>query len=172
MQFVLKNYFEPLEKQRKKLLDELRNLGPEQLNKSRNNKWSVGQIVGHLITAEELSIGYINKKINAINNVGNTGLWGELKLLAFIVSQRLPLKYKAPAYMGELPKSYADVQALAADWDATRAGLKKLLEKFPADGLKKKIYRHPVMGRCNMVHGLIFFREHIIHHYPQIQRQL
>ena len=114
----------------------------------------------------------MTKKINAINEVNNSGIWSEIKLNFFIVSQRLPLKYKAPKNLGERPKSYSDFKTLAVDWSESRQQLKMFLEKFPKDGLKKKIYRHPVMGRCNVIHALIFFREHIIHHYPQITRQL
>lgn len=172
MNTLLGNYFSSLEEQRAQLQNELNGLSGETLNRGRGNKWSVGQIAGHLILAEKMSVGYITKKINAIHEVNNTGLWGELKLWAFIISQRLPIKYKAPKTLGDTPPSYLDVASLFKDWDEARSTLKDLLEKFSSDELKKKIYRHPVMGRCNMVHALIFFREHIIHHYPQIKRQL
>lgn len=172
MHTILENHFKSLEKQRTQLLSELKDSSTETLNQSRNNKWSINQVVGHLVAAEKLSVGYISKKINAINEVGNTGLWEELKLGVFIISQRLPFKYKAPKTLGENPPSYPDVTWMIKDWDESRLMLKDLLGKFPSDGMKKKIYRHPVMGRCSILHALIFFREHIIHHYPQIKRQL
>ena len=172
MEPTLQKLFSALETQRQGLIEELKSLSSEKLNHNVKGKWSVSEIVGHLIQAETLSSGYIYKKINAINEVGNTGLWGEMKLWVFIISQRLPLKYKAPKSLGDRPKSYPDVQAVMNDWNNNRQQLEKLLEKFSADDLKKKIYRHPVMGRCNIVHCLIFFREHTIHHYPQIKRQV
>ena len=168
----LEKLFNTLEAQRAALMSELKSINNDRLNSHVPGKWSINQIVGHIVTAEQLSVGYINKKINAINEVGNTGIYGELKLGLFIASQRLPLKYKAPKNLGEQPKAYSDSIALEADWNQTRQDLKLLLEKLPDSGLKKKIYRHPVMGRCSILHALIFFREHIIHHYPQIKRQL
>jgi uncharacterized damage-inducible protein DinB len=168
----LEKLFASLEAQRTKLLAELSVSTSHQLNQQVKGKWSISQIAGHLITAEQLSVGYISKKINAINEVGSTGLLGEIKLWVFIVSQRLPLKYKAPKNLGDQPKSYPDLATLERDWNHARLELKTLLEKFPDAGLRKKIYRHPVMGRCSILHALIFFREHIIHHYPQIKRQL
>ena len=168
----LEQLFTQLEKQRIDLLALLRKSSHDQFNHSTNGKWSINQIARHIITAEQMSVGYINKKINAINEVDNTGLLGEIKLLLFIMSQRLPIKYKAPATLGDQPKPFQDVVALEKNWGEARSELKKLLEKFSAGGLKKKIYRHPVMGRCNIVHALIFFREHIVHHEPQISRQL
>jgi uncharacterized damage-inducible protein DinB len=168
----LHELFDQLERQRLSLLNEIREIAEGQINHSRNKKWSVSQIAGHLITAERLSLSYMTKKINAIQEVGNTGMLGELKLLLFIASQRLPLKYKAPKNLSEQPKSYPDFKSLELDWNESRQQLEEFLEKFPSEGLKRKIYRHPVMGRCNIVHALVFFREHIIHHYPQIKRQL
>lgn len=168
----LQELFDQIEEQRLYLLTEIRPVSEERLNHSRNRKWSISQIAGHLISAEQLSLSYMAKKINAIDEVGNTGILGELKLLVFQASQRLPLKYKAPKSLGEQPKSYQNFNSLELDWNQSREQLKVFLEKIPSNGLKKKIYRHPVMGRCNIIHALVFFREHIIHHYPQIKRQL
>lgn len=168
----LENLFRSLETQRTVLLGQVKTLSIDQFNHGRNNKWSISQIIGHLVQAERMSVGYMTKKINAINEVGNTGLWGEIVLGVFIISQRLPLKYKAPQNLGEKPPAYSDVIAAQQDWDKARQELRQFLETVPANGLKKKIYRHPVMSRCNVVHALKFFREHIIHHKPQILRQL
>jgi hypothetical protein len=168
----LEKYFNSLEQQRTKLLTELSPISGERLILSKNGKWSISQILGHIIAAEKLSVGYINKKINAINEVGSTGVWGEVVLGLYIISQRLPFKYKAPKALGNQPKLYLDLASLENEWNEVRQELKTFLEKFPPSGLKKKIYRHPVMRRCNILHALISFREHIIHHYPQIKRQL
>jgi hypothetical protein len=168
----LEPLFQSLEQQRNDLLAELKSTSADALNHAQNNKWSISQIAGHLIQAERMSVGYMSKKINAIKEVDDTGLWGEMKLWVFIVSQRVPLKYKAPTNLGEMPPSYADFSALEKDWNESRLSLKQFLETVPDWGLNKMIYRHPVMGRCSVVHALKFFREHIIHHHPQIKRQL
>lgn len=172
MEAKLNSLLVALESQGAELLGEIKNLSNEQFNHHQTNKWSINQILGHLITAEQLSIGYINKKINAIQEVDNTGLWNEIKLLIFIASQRLPLKYKAPKNLGDQPKSFSSPQVLEKEWNSTRQELQTLLEKFSSSQLNRKIYKHPVMGRCNIVHALIFFREHIIHHRPQINKLL
>jgi hypothetical protein len=164
--------FQSLEQQRSNLLTELKSTSADGLNHSRNDKWSISQIVGHLVQAERMSVGYMGKKINAIQEVDDTGLWGEIKLWVFIVSQRAPLKYKAPKNLGDTPPFYSDFNELERDWNEARQSLKQFLETVPDWGLNKMIYRHPVMGRCNVVHALKFFREHVIHHYPQIKRQL
>ena len=172
METKLQTLLEELEKQRAELLAEIKNIPNEQLNHHQTNKWSINQILGHLITAEQLSIGYINKKIKAIQEVDNTGIFGEVKLLLLIASQRLPLKYKAPKNLGDQPKTFPSLQALEQEWNTIRQELRTLLGNFSSSQLKKKIYKHPVMGRCNIVHALIFFREHIVHHSPQIEKLL
>lgn len=172
MNSKLELLFQTLEKQRSNVLNELKSTSAETLNHSRNNKWSISQVVGHMVQAERMSVAYMSKKINAIKEVDDTGLWGEMKLWVFIISQRVPLKYKAPANLGDKPPSYADFAALEKDWNDARQSLKQFLETVPDSGLSKMIYRHPVMGRSNVVHALKFFREHIIHHHPQIKKQL
>ncbi|HRF34344.1 MAG TPA: hypothetical protein PLM56_12645, partial [Cyclobacteriaceae bacterium] len=57
-------------------------------------------------------------------------------------------------------------------WSKTRMELKELLDRISDDQLKRKIYKHPVVGKLNMVQTVRFFREHIIHHTPQIKRLL
>lgn len=172
MKTQLLELFSSIEIQRETLINQLRDISHDKLNTSTSNKWSINQIISHIITSERLSLSYMTKKINAIDEVGNTGIWGEIKLFIFIVSQRVPLKNKAPKVLGEKPSLYPDINSLEQDWIQVRHQLKMFLEKFPSHELRKKIYRHPVMGRCNVVHALKFFREHIIHHYPQIKRQL
>lgn len=172
MNAQLNSLFQLLEEQRAALLKPLQTLTPEHLNRSLNQKWSISQVAGHVVQAEKMSLAYMSKKINAINEVGNTGLLNELVLGVFIISQRLPLKYKAPKNLGDKPPAYADVIALEQDWNASRQTLKLFLETIPDRGIHKKIYRHPIMGRCSVIHALKFFREHLIHHQPQIMRQL
>jgi uncharacterized damage-inducible protein DinB len=169
---TLETLYNQLESQRVALLAQLKTVNPTHLNKNNAGKWSISEVIGHLVQAERMSTAYMSKKINAIDQVGNTGLLNEIMLGVFIVSQRLPLKYKAPKNLGDKPPSYTDVDQLQTDWDAARQSLKQFLETVPDSGINKKIYRHPIMGRCSVVHALKFFREHLIHHRPQIMRQL
>jgi hypothetical protein len=129
-------------------------------------------VIAHLITAERLSIQYLHKKIQAINEVENTGLLEELKMVVLIISQRLPFKFKAPKVVVENTKPYASLQELEKEWTAVRNELKIVLEKFNDDQLKRKIYKHVVAGKLNIQQTLLFFREHIIHHQQQIKRLL
>lgn len=168
----LQHLFDLLEADRHKLLEKADELSTEQFNRARPGKWSLNQILAHLIAAEEMSLAYMNKKIPGIRDAGETGVWEELKMVALKGSQRLPFKFKAPRAVIENTPSYSNLEQLKSHWDNERAELKRFLENFNDDQLRKKIYRHIRAGRLNIQHALIFFREHYLHHWPQIKRLL
>ena len=172
MQAILQKQLENLEAQRIALLHLLNGISKEQFHKAPVGKWSLAQVLSHLVTSEKLSVGYLNKKIQAINETGNTGMFEELKMLALIISQRLPLKFKAPKVVVENTSTYQTLPEIEEAWQKTREDLKALLSKFNDRQLKKKIYKHPVAGRLNIMQTLRFFQEHIIHHTPQIKNLL
>ena len=132
------------------------------------NKWSVHQILAHLITAEKLSVQYIAKKRQGIDKAGDTGLLEELKMLVLKISQRLPLKFKTPQTVVAASQSYSSLDELIADWDATRKSFRQLLEQIKEDELKRKIYKHVAVGKLNIMHAVLFLREHVTHHLPQV----
>lgn len=172
MNSKLLHLFDALEQDRINLIVTLKSLPPEKLQQSPEGKWPINQILSHLIAAEKLSIQYLNKKILGIKEAGNTGIWEEIKLKALQISQRLPLKFKAPQNLVDNTPSILNFNEITIEWEKTRAELKALLEKLDDTQIKKKIYKHFFVGRLNIQHALIFLREHIIHHQPQINRLL
>jgi uncharacterized damage-inducible protein DinB len=165
----LQKLFDQLEADRVELLSQVENLTVEQFQKSVNGKWSIQQILSHLMIAERLSLQYLNKKVHGINEADNTGVLEELKMIGLKLSQRLPLKFKAPKGLNEVTPILSFDQ-LKLQWQHDRQELKTFLEKIMDDQLKKKIYRHVRAGLLNVQQTLIFFREHYIHHLPQIKK--
>lgn len=172
MSTELKQLFDTLEQQKVKTLERLKPLDSEKLNKRPPGKWSLAQVYSHLITSEQLSIAYLKKKSLGIKDFKDTGLVEELKMLVLIVSQRLPIKFKAPKVVVENTPVYQTPAQIIEAWDATRKQMKDLLDTFSDKHLSRKVYRHPVAGMLNIRQTLRFFREHIIHHTPQIKRLL
>lgn len=170
MEPTLQKLYTKIEEQRKVLLVSLNNLSNEKLNAHAVGKWSINQIIAHLITAENLSIQYLNKKILGINEVEDTGLTEELKMLLLVASQRMPLKFKAPKVVVDQTSKGTDFNKLVEEWNKTRSELKKILERIEVKHLKRKIYKHVRMGMMNIQHALKFLREHVGHHAPQIKR--
>ncbi len=172
MNSKLQHLFDSLETDRINLMSALKTLSPDKLQRAPEGKWSIHQILAHIIAAEKLSIMYLNKKILGIKEVDDTGLLEEIKMVLLQISQRLPLKFKAPRVVVENTHAYASMEELTKDWGKTRVELKTLLEKFEDTHIRKKIYKHIRAGRLNIQHALMFLREHIIHHTPQIKKLL
>ena len=73
MNSQLTKLFESIELQRLEILEQVRQ-SPEKFNvKPRENKWSIGQILAHIVTAEKLTLQYMTKKIQGIDQAGTTG---------------------------------------------------------------------------------------------------
>jgi hypothetical protein len=166
----LHRLFNSLEHDRSVLLEKMRHLSPEQFHSAPEGKWSVSQILAHIIAGERLTVQYLNKKMLGINEAKNSGVAEELKMFVLKLSQRLPFKFKAPHSIVEHTPSYFNLNDIISDWDQVRIELKATLEKFRNDQIRKKVYRHVRAGLLNVQHALLFFREHIIHHAPQIDR--
>ncbi|MGC4022514.1 MAG: DinB family protein [Cyclobacteriaceae bacterium] len=172
MNSSLQKLFEKLENQRQSLLALVSGLPPEKLNAHPENKWSINQIIAHLITAERMSVQYLRKKMLGVEQAKDSGIWEELKMVLLVLSQRLPIKYKAPKKVVELTVSKADLSQLIEEWNEVRSEMRNILEQIDHKHIKRKIFKHIRAGMLNIQHALKFSREHIIHHTPQIKRLL
>ena len=133
-------------------------------------QWSIHQVLSHLITVERLSLQYISKKIQGIATEGDTGLAEVLKMLAVKISLRLPLKFKAPVFVVDHATNYQSLDELIQSWDGTRKQMRDLLDQFHDHELRRKVYRHVVVGKINIMQALGFLTDHIHHHMPQLNR--
>jgi hypothetical protein len=168
----LEHLYNKIETQRKALLLPLKVLSNDKLNAHPPAKWSINQIIAHLITAEDLSIIYLNKKILGIKDVEDGGLLEEMKMILLVASQRLPLKFKAPKMVLDRTSNETDLNELIAKWNLTRLELKNILDRIESQHIKRKIYRHVRVGMLNIQHTLQFIGEHVDHHIPQIKNLL
>lgn len=88
------------------------------------------------------------------------------------MSQRLPIKFNAPKPVVASTSTYSNLDELVADWDLTRKELKEVLEQIKESQLKRKVFKHPAVGKLNIVQAVEFMGEHIAHHLPQVNRLL
>lgn len=171
---ALQKLMDEIEGQRQAVLASVAGLSDEQFNHSPGpGKWSAAEVLSHIITAERMSVAYLQKKIVGIDQASSSGIWEEIKIIALIFTQRMPgLKFKAPKRVVESTKVMTNRSELENSWNQVRSELKELLEKIPDHQLNRLVYRHVVAGYLNIRHALIFFREHMHHHRPQLHRLL
>ena len=138
--------------------------------KPADGKWSISQILTHLLTSERLALAYMKKKSLGASNLENTGVLEWLKFMLLKISQRVPMRYKAPRQVIEntpSPLSYGD---LVRQWEASRLELYQFLAGITEENARKKIFKHPRVGMLDANQGLQFLGEHLRHHRPQILR--
>lgn len=166
---VLQKQYQLLEDKRKTLYDLLEKLDETQLNyRPTEDKWSITQIVFHLVKSEQLSVISINKEIrNTENRKAGISALVRSSLLKFALMS--PLKFKAPAIMGNIPKEY-DINELKTKWIKVRNKLNTALGEIDTELGKKNLFTHPYAGKLNIYQTMDFLVEHFNHHYRQIAK--
>jgi len=164
--------FEALETERKALEAILEGVSEEQARREpAPGKWSAVQIVVHLATAEERSLGYIRKKTQAPEMVPPAGLLCTLRTLALVTALSSPFKFKAPDVVSGTPDNPPQAEALRM-WAAARAELREMIETLPEELMRRALFKHPVAGRMNMGHTLDFMTAHMRRHGRQMRALL
>lgn len=165
--------FDEIEANRMQLLAKVSALTPEQFRRSpADGKWSVSQILTHIMISERLSVGYMKKKSLGIDQLDDSGIVEDFKMIILKISQRIPLKYRAPKVVVEHTPEALPLDQLTQQWNGVRQDLKSLFDSIADKNVKKKIYKHPIAGRLDAGQAATFFREHIHHHWPQVKRLL
>jgi uncharacterized damage-inducible protein DinB len=142
--------------------------------KPTDGGWSAIQTLYHLILAEEGSLKYIGKKMQAApasqSNTGIATAWRRLLIRLYL---RLPFKFKAPQGVGldALPE-YATLAETRERWLSGRDQWKAFFEGMPEPYTNKAVYRHPIAGRMSWEGMLDFFVAHLARHRGQIDRAL
>lgn len=164
--FVLK--FSKIETLKKSILNSVEEYSNNQLNyKPANDKWSLAQVISHLITSEQRSLAYIKKKILAGTENPDSGLYQKMKLILLKFALKLPVKYKAPYVVASVPDS-ASYENLVNDWNQVRNEMKDVLDGLPNEFFNKQLFKHPSIGKISILHFLEFLESHITHHILQI----
>ncbi|UTW65691.1 DinB family protein [bacterium SCSIO 12643] len=158
-----------LESQRISLVNKLNNLDPVKLEFSEGaQRWSILNVVEHLVLSEESSVNYALKKIQEIESLKGVSFKSRVYSLILSTVLKFNLKFKAPevAKPGVNPVT---LDELNARWEATRVQLYNLSAESP-DVLNKGILKHPFVGKMNFNQMLQFFEAHFEHHIVQINR--
>jgi DinB superfamily len=165
--------FEKLERQRFLILESVRDLSVQKFNEAPPGKWSIAQILTHLLTAERLSGAYMKKKSLGIDTLKDSGVKQKMVSLLLKISQRIPvLKFKAPKVVVENTPEALSLEEITDRWNRSRADLKQLLESIPEKHSRRMIYKHPIAGMLDARQAVKFIYEHINHHLPQIKSLL
>lgn len=170
MHTIIAREFEKLEQSKSIVLDLARKLSPADYHASTNDRWSAAQILTHILISEQLALRYMQKKILGVKNLTDSGIIHQWKLFGLKISQRLPIKYRAPKAIVEKTPPALTFDELQSQWTASRHELKNFLESIDHKYARRLVFKHPIAGMLDASQGIGFLREHILHHKPQIER--
>ncbi len=166
----LQDKFNLLEQERKDLFAKLEVLDGDVLNyKPAADKWSITQIVFHLVKTEKLVVISMNREMKNIDFANKLGMKERLSSFILNTALKTSFKFKAPEIVRNVPDE-TDINDLMTKWTAARNNLKQTLEKLNAESSKKFLFEHPYSGRLNAPQTLNFLYNHFKHHLRQIEK--
>jgi hypothetical protein len=167
---ALQNKYLILEQNRERLYDQIEKLDVKQLNyRPLEGKWSIIQIIFHIIKAEQITVISINKEIRNTANKTKFGLYSLIRSFLLRYALRSPLKFKAPPLLRNIPSDY-DIHELKTKWITVRSKLHNALGEITDESAKKYMFEHPYAGRLSIYQTMDFLVEHFNHHYRLIKR--
>ncbi|MBF9254984.1 DinB family protein [Pontibacter sp. 172403-2] len=157
-----------LEQSRNLLLDELEGLGDNLLNTyPAAGKWSINQIIAHLVLAEKQTVNYVEHKIARQAELHSATLSNSIKSFLLTLALKSGRKYKAPESVATVP-AISSLPVLRSEWDQVRFKLEDVLSELPQDLSNKCLFRHPHIGPLTMQQTLTFLQDHFNHHLRQV----
>jgi len=167
---ALDEAFEKLELQRHGLIERIVKFPPQDLaTPPAAGGWSVAQVITHMAMIEEGSLAYLRKKYTGDRHrpVGAFSILGVLLLKVALAS---PIKFMAPATVAAVPVlSFAEA---TARWDTVRHEMHSAYPTVKDEHLHHDLFKHPLVGRFDLVQALSFMHAHHQRHLGQIDRIL
>lgn len=156
------------------LIAKLLKVQPEKLaHKPSPERWSVYEIMQHLMATERASMRYLQKKLQDPNALPSAGIASSIRAALLRASLRSSQKHKAPAAVSiDVFEEVASFAQLSGEWQAQRVELRDFLEKQPEIVFRKAAYKNPSAGRMTIENMLKFFLVHFQRHLKQINENL
>lgn len=174
MRKSIENQLDTLDSELKLLLRDLKAHSDQDLNwKPKTDKWSVAQVMQHLMKSEELALKYVQKKLSFEPELKNAGVMAALRGKIIKMYLKSPFKVKAPSGVSDdnFPEE-ASFWDLVKQWQSQRAEMRTYLGTLPDDLFKKAIFKHPLGGRISLGAMLEFHIGHFRRHRGQIDKVL
>ena len=172
MHTQLEKEFKQLETERKNLFSDLQQHSDELLNKKPNPEaWSVAEVIAHLMTAEEMSLKYLQKKMQDTSKEKQEGFKNKYRWLLVQIVFTFNIKFKAPEIV-EPKIGFVTLKDLESNWAKNRSEIIAMVDKLSNEEVNKTLWKHAVAGKMNLHHMVQFFGIHYRRHTKQIDRTL
>ncbi len=170
MKNSVKNQLDSLNSELGLLFRDLKKFSDNDLNwKPEEGKWSVLQIMEHLILAESLSQKYLEKKLSFDPALKNTNVLSGMRSMFVSFYLKTPIKVKAPAVVDQTLADQSTFWELVKLWKQNREDLETFLNSLAPEMFKKQVYKHPLGGRMSIGNMMTFHKHHFNRHRKQIE---
>lgn len=139
---------------------------PERAVQPAEGKWSMLQVVEHLVLAEEATLRVFEKDPPRQPRVKISSVLA-LRAIEGLFGLRLRLPVPSPSLAPAAPDT---LDPLRARWEKAADGIAQYAGSLEASELRQPRFRHPVAGWVTAGQGLDFLARHIRHHERQIHR--
>jgi hypothetical protein len=129
-------------------------------------KWSLLQVVEHLVLAEEGTLKVFEQGPPPEPKVKVRSVLA-LRAIEGLFGLRLRLPVPSKSLTPTTPES---LEPLRVRWVAAGKGIAQYVGALEPDDLRKPRFRHPVAGWLTAAQGIDFLERHIRHHERQIHR--
>lgn len=166
----LENNLYELNLKLKDLFDDLDQKSEEQLARPEEaGKWSINQVLVHLLTSERGSYQYIQKKMQSTEPFKKENVVSHMRYFALVTLLSTPIKFKMPKKLKD-PQSDLSYAEIRSDYVEVRNELEYFLKSFPEALVYSQIFKHPIAGRFSLPQMIKFLNFHFEHHMYQINR--
>jgi hypothetical protein len=164
----LNRWIQAFDDQRRALLDELAALPQESLAaKARPDKWSILEIVEHLVLAERFVLAGMppaGELVERRRSLKNRCIY---PIVLFVLRFSIPVKVPARRM---LPTGQVSLAEVRNAWDENLRWLRGYVAGLAPGGGRRAVFLHPVAGPITLTQALRMDRLHFAVHLRQIRR--
>lgn len=128
-------------------------------------KWSMIQLLDHLLSIEKGSLMYMMKK-SADQELKKVKFKNRFYHFLTRIVLKSGKKVKAPAVVAE-PSNEKDLATILKEFENIRSKMREFVSKWPEERHDQLIFRHPLAGMFTLKQTISFLSEHWSHHIPQ-----
>ena len=166
----IREKFEGLTKKREELLQHLDSLSREVLSfKAGPDKWSIVEVVEHLVIAEEDLLMQLSTKVPASTLDPKSRTPDKHQTVIKVMERDIPVD--VPDESME-PQGRLTLDEFLNRWDDIRNKLQGLLAQIMSENKETPVYRHPYGGPLDISESLDFIEIHFDNHMRHIDRIL
>jgi len=165
---TLENRLQTFDDTRRRLLDEMAALDPALLvAKPIPGKWSMIEIVEHLVLAERAVFKGLPDPSRLVENRRDLGHRGRYLLVMFILTSSIRVRVPSPAMVPQGDRGLAELRRL---WDESQRWLRSCIAHLGPGAGGKAVFEHPIAGPLTVSQAVRMGQVHVEGHVRQIRR--